>query len=394
MIVYPIYIGKNSVAAEYFKRQLDGAIAVAADHADAVRSISADALNKPLLFFYEKSNQKIDGQRIEYLKTQYPLSYVILVTDKLEKEEIPVYQRFGVNDSMPFNVSKNRLLNTVEFVERNQEMIKSVTLEQISLGTYSIPIWKRAFDIVFASAAILFLSPIFIFTAIAIRLESKGSVVYKSKRVGSNYRVFDFLKFRSMYKDADKRLKEFKELNQYSGEEEEEVLVQNVSDDILVSDDMMIGDDGIGGDTYFVSDDVVISEQEFMKDKSNKQKNNFVKFVNDPRITKVGKIIRKYSIDELPQLFNILKGDMSVVGNRPLPLYEAEQLTSDQYIDRFLGPAGLTGLWQVEKRGNDGKLSAEERKLLDIYYAKKYSFWLDIKIIFKTFTAFIQKENV
>ena len=197
-----------------------------------------------------------------------------------------------------------------------------------------------------------------------------------------------------MYKDADKRLKEFKELNQYSGEEEEEVLVQNVSDDILVSDDMMIGDDGIGGDTYFVSDDVVISEQEFMKDKSNKQKNNFVKFVNDPRITKVGKIIRKYSIDELPQLFNILKGDMSVVGNRPLPLYEAEQLTSDQYIDRFLGPAGLTGLWQVEKRGNDGKLSAEERKLLDIYYAKKYSFWLDIKIIFKTFTAFIQKENV
>ena len=119
-----------------------------------------------------------------------------------------------------------------------------------------------------------------------------------------------------------------------------------------------------------------------------------MKFVNDPRITKVGKIIRKYSIDELPQLFNILKGDMSVVGNRPLPLYEAEQLTSDQYIDRFLGPAGLTGLWQVEKRGNDGKLSAEERKLLDIYYAKKYSFWLDIKIIFKTFTAFIQKENV
>ena len=127
MIVYPIYIGKNSVAAEYFKRQLDGAIAVVADHAEAVRSISADALNKPLLFFYEKSNQKIDGQRIDYLKTQYPLSYVILVTDKLEKEEIPVYQRFGVNDSMPFNVSKNRLLNTVEFVERNQEMIKSVT---------------------------------------------------------------------------------------------------------------------------------------------------------------------------------------------------------------------------------------------------------------------------
>ena len=115
---------------------------------------------------------------------------------------------------------------------------------------------------------------------------------------------------------------------------------------------------------------------------------------NDPRITKVGRFIRKYSIDELPQLINILKGDMSIVGNRPLPLYEAELLTSDEHIDRFMGPAGLTGLWQVEKRGEAGKLSAEERKQLDIKYAKTFSFWSDIKIILKTVTAFIQKENV
>ena len=85
---------------------------------------------------------------------------------------------------------------------------------------------------------------------------------------------------------------------------------------------------------------------------------------------------------------------MSVVGNRPLPLYEAEQLTSDEYIERFMGPAGLTGLWQVEKRGTEGILSPEERKQLDIIYARKFSFWLDIKIILRTFTAFIQKENV
>ena len=114
----------------------------------------------------------------------------------------------------------------------------------------------------------------------------------------------------------------------------------------------------------------------------------------DSRVTRVGRFIRKYSIDELPQLFNILKGDMSIVGNRPLPLYEAEQLTSDAYIDRFMAPAGLTGLWQVEKRGGAGKLSAEERKQLDIKYARDFSFWLDMKIIFKTLTAFVQKENV
>ena len=114
----------------------------------------------------------------------------------------------------------------------------------------------------------------------------------------------------------------------------------------------------------------------------------------DKRATPVGRIIRNIHFDELPQLFNILKGDMSIVGNRPLPLYEAELLTSDEHIDRFMGPAGLTGLWQVEKRGGAGKLSAEERKQLDITYAKTFSFWLDIKIILKTVTAFIQKENV
>lgn len=85
---------------------------------------------------------------------------------------------------------------------------------------------------------------------------------------------------------------------------------------------------------------------------------------------------------------------MSVVGNRPLPLYEAELLTSDEYVQRFMGPAGLTGLWQVEKRGGAGKMSAEERKQLDIKYAKEFSFGMDMRIIIRTFTAFIQKENV
>lgn len=88
-----------------------------------------------------------------------------------------------------------------------------------------------------------------------------------------------------------------------------------------------------------------------------------------------------------PQLLNVLKGDMSIVGNRPLPLYEAELLTSDTYIERFMAPAGLTGLWQVEKRGGAGKMSAEERKQLDIKYAERFSFWLDMKILLRTFTG-------
>jgi lipopolysaccharide/colanic/teichoic acid biosynthesis glycosyltransferase len=154
--------------------------------------------------------------------------------------------------------------------------------------------------------------------------------------------------------------------------------------------DFSINDD----DVMLVSDDYVISEHEFNNKKNEEQKSAFVKLENDPRVTKVGSFIRKYSIDELPQLINILRGDMSVVGNRPLPLYEAEKLTSDECIDRFIAPAGLTGLWQVEKRGDSGKLSAEERKQLDIIYGRTYNFKTDMKIIFKTLTAFVQKENV
>ena len=200
--------------------------------------------------------------------------------------------------------------------------------------------------------------------------------------------------------DADKRLKELSRTqNQYNDKCEEKTIPvghfdTDINDTAMIDDDlaaeMLISDDEV----MLVGDDFVVSETNFNKQKTEEINNAFVKIENDPRITKVGHFIRKYSIDELPQLFNILKGDMSVVGNRPLPLYEAEKLTSDDSIDRFMAPAGLTGLWQVEKRGESGKMSAEERKQLDITYGQSYNFLLDMKIIFKTLTAFVQKDDV
>ena len=103
--------------------------------------------------------------------------------------------------------------------------------------------------------------------------------------------------------------------------------------------------------------------------------------------------MRNTSIDELPQLVNVLIGDMSIVGNRPLPLYEAEKLTTDRYALRFMAPAGITGLWQVEKRGK-GAMSEEERLMLDNDYAKNHSFFYDILLILKTIPALFQKESV
>lgn len=190
-----------------------------------------------------------------------------------------------------------------------------------------------------------------------------------------------------MYVGSDKRLKQLGKLNQYTDPKEAQ-LQANVLGDVSY-ENMVVSDD-----VLLVSDEFTVSEENYLDKKGAEQENAFVKIENDPRITKLGRVMRKYSIDELPQLINILKGDMSVVGNRPLPLYEAEMLTQDDYAERFFAPSGLTGLWQVEKRGNAGKLSAEERKALDGKYAREFSLSMDLKIIMKTFTAFIQKENV
>ena len=304
---------------------------------------------------------------IEYLRKKYPGIYMVLVMDSLTKEESLQYLKAGINNTIPFEAPQEAIESLINFQKRRkQQKIKDIQKKGENIQTFKLPVWKRCFDIVSSGFALIILSPLLIITAIAIRMESKGAVIYKSKRVGSNYQIFDFLKFRSMYTNADKHLKDYNSLNQYQTDNE----------------------------IVLISDDFVISEEAYINKKTQEQKNAFVKLENDPRITRIGRIIRKYSIDELPQLINILKGDMSVVGNRPLPLYEAELLTSDEYIDRFMAPAGLTGLWQVEKRGNSGKMSADERKQLDIKYAKTFSFWLDMKIILKTVTAFIQKENV
>ena len=189
-----------------------------------------------------------------------------------------------------------------------------------------------------------------------------------------------------MYPDADKRLKEYLLLNQYNRNNSESLPEQSgekINEDLSPE-----------SGTILIADDYTISEDKYLENRHQMQENSFIKYKNDPRIIKIGKFIRKYSIDELPQLINILKGDMSFVGNRPLPLYEAELLTTDNYVDRFIAPAGLTGLWQVEKRGGSAIMSAEERKQLDIYYAQHCSFWFDMKIIFRTFFSFVQKENV
>lgn len=346
--------------------------------------------------FMERSDMATDIPTIAQLHKLYPTLYIILISETLSKEEKIPYLRAGTDCMISKNTSKDDLQKLFSVIIDFKEKEKARKDNQISsLTEFRLPLWKRTFDILASGSAILCLSPILILTALAIRTESNGKIVYKSKRVGSNYKIFDFYKFRSMYSDADKRLAEYQQLNQYTKNiAEEESLNSSSAAEISQQSCSSEQKQEQEQDILLFSDNLSTSENNYLKTKRTERSNAFFKLENDPRITRVGHFIRKYSIDELPQLFNILKGDMSVVGNRPLPLYEAELLTSDEYVQRFMGPAGLTGLWQVEKRGGAGKMSAEERKQLDIKYAKEFSFGMDMRIIIKTFTAFIQKEDV
>lgn len=245
----------------------------------------------------------------------------------------------------PFNVSniEERLKLLLKFKLIGD---KQIQLPQSDSGIderrYVLPRTKRVFDILVSGIMLLLLSPVLFLIAILIKLDSKGPIIYKSERAGTGYKIFNFYKFRSMKVNADQELVNLSALNQYASKDGSAV---------------------------------------------------FVKIKNDPRVTKLGSFLRNTSLDELPQLLNVLKGDMSLVGNRPLPLYEAQQLTSDEWAMRFLGPAGITGLWQVTKRGKSD-MSDEERRQLDNDYANHFSFWMDLKILLKTVPALFQKEAV
>lgn len=385
-MLHLIYIGRYEKTIKRFSKLPKGEFYNVATCDKAIKIIDKIREKFDIIILYEQTNIQTDIKDIESLRKKYSGIYMVLVMDSLTQQESLQYLKAGINNTIPFESPQDAIDSLISFQKRRkQQKIKDLQKRGENIQTFRLPLWKRCFDILFSGTALLGLSPLLIITAIAIRLESKGAIIYKSKRVGSNYEIFDFLKFRSMYTNADKHLKDFNSLNQYQAEEE-------TTEDIIWGEmpELSENEDGI----VLISDDFVISEEAYINKRSHEQENAFVKLENDPRITRIGRFIRKYSIDELPQLINILKGDMSIVGNRPLPLYEAELLTSDEYIDRFMAPAGLTGLWQVEKRGDSGKMSADERKQLDIKYAKTFSFWIDMRIILKTVTAFIQKENV
>ena len=192
---------------------------------------------------------------------------------------------------------------------------------------------KRMLDVAVSLGGVIVLSPLLVGVAILIKLSSPGPIYFKQKRVGADERIFCFYKFRSMYKDAEQRQAELEDQNE-------------------------------AGDVIF-------------------------KMKNDPRVTPVGRFIRRWSIDELPQLINVLKGEMSLVGPRPLPIRDFERM-SELHKKRLMTIPGITGPWQISGRSN---LSFEGMIQLDLYYVENWSLSLDIKILLKTLAAVLRREG-
>jgi lipopolysaccharide/colanic/teichoic acid biosynthesis glycosyltransferase len=342
-------------------------------------------LEKPSIIFCEEKINGINALELcRMIKSAPGCAGIvfILINQSTCKIEVKKAISYGIDEVLDQDTALDEVMPRLKFLLTlkktcSDEKQKKNELKKIELS-------KRIFDVIVASTALILLSPVLIITAIALRIESKDPLFYASKRVGSHYQIFNFYKFRSMIVGAEHKLNTIKAMNQYAAKKN----VIKLSDKCTECNKL----DHPCSPMLFV-DQIKVCEKHYQKTKLSEEAGTFIKIKDDPRITRVGRFIRNTSIDELPQLINVLKGDMSVVGNRPLPLYEAELLTSDRWANRFSAPAGITGLWQVEKRGS-GSMSEEERKQLDNKYAKKRSFMFDLTLLIKTVPALFQSENV
>jgi lipopolysaccharide/colanic/teichoic acid biosynthesis glycosyltransferase len=205
------------------------------------------------------------------------------------------------------------------------------------------PALKRTFDIVASVLSLVALAPLFAVIALLVRLDSGGPVVFKQERLGLQRKRFTMLKFRTMYANSD--------------DAPHREAMERVANGVRA--DLPEGTQGF-------------------------------KSLHDERITRVGRFLRKWNLDELPQLVNVLRGEMSLVGPRPAIEYELP-LYKDWYYGRFAMRPGLTGLWQVKRSEAE---DFDEMMAMDIRYVESFSFWLDIKLIATTIPAIIREKGV
>jgi exopolysaccharide biosynthesis polyprenyl glycosylphosphotransferase len=306
-------------------------------HIDAVAHALADTEIKPVGFVAleeRKENGLKDMGPLEKLERQFHLVDEVLIADP----DFPQDRAVDLIDTCHRHGIKVRVApSTMEILMDRVEFVPGQSLPLFELKP---PVFdgidffvKRLFDIVGSAVLIVLLSPVLAASAAAIRLTSSGSALYRSRRPGIGGVPFDCFKFRTMYADAEHRQSELEELNEAAGP--------------------------------------------------------LFKIKDDPRVTPVGRFLRRWSIDELPQLFNVLRGEMSLVGPRPLPNRDYARL-EDWHRKRYLVLPGMTGVWQVSGRS---ELDFDELVRLDFLYLERWSVFLDLSIMLKTIPAVLRRRG-
>lgn len=391
-----LYIGTNTALSEYYSKDSELVILSQRNSIEALKILQEAPIDVIIADYKLPGNYGIYlYEQIKAYDTFAQIPFVLLV-DSYEETLFKTAFQLGIKDCF---VTHNTPI--LQILNRAQALTDQVAKEGVAVSSnkiqkgYKIPWSKRMFDITVAVLILILLAPILLVIMLAIRLESKGKVYYIAKRVGR--KTFDFYKLRSMKTGADKMLKD---LAQHKNQYNKEAITSQIDMNTTCPKCSALPEGTFCSPLKYQGTEKICDYMyNFQKESIQNNSASFIKIVDDPRITKIGKFIRNTSIDELPQLINVIKGDMSLVGNRPLPVYEAELLTQDQMSKRFLAPAGITGLWQVELRGKGGNMSEEERMSLDNKYAdyftgNKYSFWFDIGILLRTIPALFQKSTV
>lgn len=290
-------------------------------------------INKVFYYPYQMETKNIEN--LKYLSTKKNIKEIIITNYSIKDEEFLSLCDWAQTNDIDIKILPNEVQMTKDKIVLDDTLgIPVILLISNPVRDFDYFL-KRVLDIVFSLIILIILSPVFLFLAILIKLDSKGPVFYKHLRIGYNEKEFYCYKFRSMVENANKKLNS---------------LTQN----------------------------------------SLQQNKAFLKLEDDVRITKIGKFIRKYSLDELPQLFNVLKGEMSLVGPRPIVKWELDQIKkiyhNYSYKKMFKVLPGITGLWQVSGRS---LLSDEKRLELEIFYVDNWSLNFDIKILLKTILVVI-----
>jgi len=268
----------------------------------------------------------------QVLREQHPDELILSGVGLREEELLNL-----VDQAHNYGVKVRIAPTTTELLTQRAEYVagQGVPLFELRPPVFAGLDWavKRAFDLVVSIGLITIAAPVWAVIALAVKLDSAGPIFYRDRRVGLGEREFGMFKFRSMYVDAASRQAGLETANEASGP--------------------------------------------------------LFKIKDDPRVTRVGRILRRYSIDELPQVLNVLRGEMSLVGPRPLPLRDYIQL-EDWHRKRYRVLPGMTGLWQVSGRI---ELSFDDLVRLDFYYLENWSIWLDISILAKTLPAVVARKG-